>query len=216
LPQTTPVNRATGRWWGRTVCIIAGGPSLTKEDCDLIASSTLWKCIAVNDSWQRLPTADVIYACDGAWWKVHHEKVKKEFKGERWTQDYKTSVRFGLNRVGSAAKPGLGKEGIIHQGGNGGYQVINLAWLWGAKRILAIGLDCKPAADGTAHWFGQHGRNLSKIQNYRCWNELFPQLAADLVQEGVDVFNLSRETALTCFPRMSLEEAISKFKDEPK
>jgi len=174
----------------------------------------LWKCIAVNDSFQRLPSADVLWACDGAWWRVHYEKVKQSYQGECWTQDHKTSLRFGINRVGSVDRPGLGKEGIIHQGGNGGYQAINLAWLWGAKRILTIGLDCKPGAHGKAHWFGQHGRNLSKVQNYKHWTNAFPKLATDLAQEGVEVFNLSRETALDCFPRMTLEEAILKFKDE--
>jgi hypothetical protein len=52
------------------------------------------------------------------------------------------------------------------------------------------------------------------VQNYKHWTNAFPQLAADLVQEGVEVINLSRETALDCFPRMTLEEAIQKFKDE--
>jgi hypothetical protein len=213
LPEYTLQDRSAGRWWGQTAIIVASGPSLTQEDCDSIASLTGWKCIAINDSFQRLPSADVLYACDGAWWRVHHEKVEKEFVGERWTQDQKTADQFGLRRIGSENKPGLGTKGVIHQGGNGGYQSINLAYLWGAKRILTIGLDCKAGINGEAHWFGQHGKNLSKTQNFKNWNARFQQLAADLVKEKVEVINLSRDTALTCFPRMSLEEAINLFKD---
>lgn len=85
--------------------------------------------------------------------------------------------------------------------------------MWGAKRILVIGLDCKPANDGKAHWFGQHQSGLSKIQNYKHWVNAFPQLAQDLETEQVETINLSRDTALTCFVRMSVEEAIDKFKD---
>jgi hypothetical protein len=213
LQKQTSFDRTTGRWWGQTVCVIASGPSLTQKDCDLIASRTHWRCIAINDSWQRMPRADVLWACDGAWWDVHYAKVAAEFAGETWSQDEKACRRYPLQRVGSVNEPGLGKNGVIHQGGNGGYQAINLAWQWGAKRILAIGLDCKPGPKGQAHWFGQHGKGLSKVQNYRHWNNAFPELAADLAREQVEVINLSRQTALTCFPRMALEEAIATFKD---
>jgi hypothetical protein len=40
------------------------------------------------------------------------------------------------------------------------------------------------------------------------WQAKFPQLAVDLQAEGVRVINASRQTALTCFERMTLEEAI--------
>lgn len=213
MQKQTSFDRSTGRWWGQTACVIASGPSLTQADCDLIASQTNWHCIAINDTWQRAPKAEVLWACDGAWWRVHYQKVFKEYQGEKWTQDLRSAEQFGLYRVGSVNEPGLGRNGVIHQGGNGGYQAINLAWLWGAKRILLIGLDCKPGEKGKAHWFGQHGKGLSKIQNYKHWTRVFPQLADDLKAEGVEVINLSRETALTCFPRMSLEEAIDRFKD---
>ncbi len=192
--------------------VIASGPSLTQADCDSLRGSG-WKVIVVNDSWRCADFADVLYACDGAWWDVHYGTVKAEFSGERWTQDYKAAQKYDINRVGSVDKPGLGRYGVIHQGGNGGYQVINLAWMWGAKRIFLLGLDCKPAKDGKAHWFGQHTNGLSAIQNYRHWNNAFPQLAADLKEEGVEVFNLTRDTALNCFERMRLETALEKFKD---
>jgi hypothetical protein len=192
------------------VAVIASGPSLTQDDCNAIAGAG-WQTIVVNDSWQRASFADVLYACDRAWWEVHHQKVKAGFKGECWTQDLGAAERFGLKRVGSVNKPGLGREGIIHQGGNGGYQAINLAWQWGAHRIFLLGLDCKPAKDGKAHWFGQHEHGLSKVQNYRFWNESFPVLAKDLRDEGVEVINLTRDTALTCFVRMSLERALALY-----
>lgn len=212
MPQQPPIDRSAGRWWGQTACVIASGPSLNQADCDAVAS-TDWRVIAVNDTWRLARAADVIYACDDAWWKVHFSQVEKEFAGELWTQDIYAAERFSLNRVGSKNEPGLGVNGVIHQGGNGGYQAINLAWQWGATRILLLGFDCKPGVNNKAHWFGQHEGPLSKIQNYELWRTHFPKLAADLADAGTEVFNLTRDTALTCFPKMTLEEAIAKFRN---
>ena len=104
--------------------------------------------------------------------------------------------------------PGLGKLGFLHQGGNSGYQAINLAYLWGARAIVLLGFDCSPSRDGQAHWFGQHGAGLTQHQPFDLWQSKFPQLGEDLKREGVRTINASRETALRCFERMPLEEAI--------
>jgi hypothetical protein len=96
---------------------------------------------------------------------------------------------------------------VIHQGGNSGYQAINLAYLWGAKAIVLLGFDCSPSKDGKAHWFGQHGPQLTQRQPFDLWQAKFPQLAQDLVSEGVPVLNASRETVLRCFERVDLEFA---------
>jgi len=98
---------------------------------------------------------------------------------------------------------------VIHQGGNSGYQAINLAYLWEAKTIVLLGLDCSLSPKGDAHWFGQHGEGLTNHQPFQLWQAKFPQLAVDLQAEGVRVINASRQTALTCFERMTLEEAIN-------
>jgi hypothetical protein len=100
---------------------------------------------------------------------------------------------------------------VIHQGGNSGYQAINLAYLWGAQTIILLGLDCSKAPDGKDHWFGQHGPGLTQQQPYDIWQARFPQLAQDLKEEGVRVINCSRQTALTCFERMTLEKAIDEY-----
>jgi hypothetical protein len=83
-----------------------------------------------------------------------------------------------------------------------------LAYLWGAQTIILMGLDCSKAPDGKDHWFGQHGPELTQRQPYDLWQAKFPRLAQDLKDDGVRVINCSRQTALTCFERMTLEEAI--------
>jgi hypothetical protein len=86
-----------------------------------------------------------------------------------------------------------------------------LAYLWGAQTIILLGLDCSKAPDGKDHWFGQHGPELTQQQPYDIWQARFPVLAQDLKDEGVRVINCSRQTALTCFERMTLKDAINEY-----
>lgn len=97
---------------------------------------------------------------------------------------------------------------MIHQGGNGGYQATNLAYLWGARAIVLLGLDCGMGAGGVAHWHGNHTGKLSNPNQSTLdtWRGKFATLAKDLQKDGVPVYNCSRQTALECFPRHSLEE----------
>ena len=111
--------------------------------------------------------------------------------------------KYGVNWVLGASKRGLGKD-RVHFGGNSGFQAINLAYLWGAARIVLLGFDCKPVG-GKDHWFGQHPQGLTQVQPYDLWLDHFPQLAYELKREGVEVINCSRDTALTCFERATIE-----------
>lgn len=146
----------------------------------------------------------MLYACDQKWWeKYHHEVVESGFAGELWTQDNRAAQRFGLNRMQGTSAPGLGRT-HIHWGGNSGYQAINLAYLWGAARVVLMGYDMQ-RTEGKSHWFGDHPKGLSGNSPYATWVQKFDRLSADLKSEGVEVINATRETALTCFPRRPIE-----------
>jgi hypothetical protein len=114
-----------------------------------------------------------------------------------------------LNWICGRQKPGLCLDPLaIHYGGNSGYQAINLAFNWGARRIILLGFDMGKAVDGRSHYFGDHPAGLRRGGNFRNWIADFEQLAADLKAEGVEVVNCSRSTALRCFPRMDLQSAL--------
>jgi hypothetical protein len=147
-----------------------------------------------------------MYACDYAWWKLHFSQV--EFEGERWTQDLRAYREFGLSWVLGSSKSGLGSD-CVHFGGNSGYQAINLAYLWGAKRIVLLGFDAKPVA-GKDHWFGQHPNGLKQIQPYQLWLDRFPQLAHELAIQDVEVINCSMESAIQCFNKQEIFSICSQ------
>lgn len=142
-----------------------------------------------------------MYACDEKWWDKYHDTITIE--ADLWTQDLQAKRKYGINWVLGASALGLGLD-RVHFGGNSGYQAINLAFLWGAKRIVLLGFDCKPV-EGKHHWFGQHPQGLIQRQPYDLWLAKYPQLAQDLKREGVQVINCSPDTALTCFERATID-----------
>lgn len=104
------------------------------------------------------------------------------------------------------AKAGLGKD-CVHFGSHSGYQAINLAYLWGAKRIILLGYDCR-SIDGKAHWFGQHAAGLNQKQGFSTWISHYQQLAHDLSAEGIEVINATPESAITAFTKRRIHEGL--------
>jgi hypothetical protein len=152
-----------------------------------------------------------MYACDPHWWDLYVNELKRDFAGELWTQDAKSAKRYGLHHIPGVSLPGLGlKE--LHFGNNSGYQAVNLAYLFGATKIILLGFDMKTDA-GKIHFFGQHPYHKvgqgpdNNVMSRWCRN--FVELAADLKAQGVEVYNATRSTALTAFPIKQLEELES-------
>lgn len=194
------------QWPDETVVIIASGPSLLETDVELCRGKM--RCIAVNDNWRLAPWADVLYACDVRWW-VHHKGVP-EFTGEKWTCDPRARAQFKeLNCVPGKFLPGLSfNPAMIHTGRNSGYQAINLAVLFGAKRILLLGFDMQKTG-GKAHWFGPHDSALVATSGYDGFIQCFRTIPPLIKGRGIEIINCTRETALSMFPRMAIEEVFA-------
>lgn len=92
---------------------------------------------------------------------------------------------------------------MIHHGANSGYQAINLAYHFDAKRIILLGYDMHGS-----HWFGEHPPTLPVKSSYRAFLDNFPPLAADLESEGVQVVNCTRDTKLTAFMQSTIEQVL--------
>ena len=129
------------------------------------------------------------------------------FKGELWTQDISASLKYGLNKIEGMRGEGLGKD-KVHYGANSGYQAINLAYLFGAKKIILLGFDMKRGENKKAHWHADHPGILNKDVPVKTWIKNFIRLAEDLKVEGVEVINATRDTALECFNKLNLEDAL--------
>lgn len=176
-----------------TVICVASGPSLSSEDCELVQVIN-FPIITVNSSWSAIPSCQHIYAADCCWWEEYSAEITSE--AARWCGDEFTARRFGINWLPSAIPGSF----------NSGQRAIELAIHLGAKRILLLGYDCS-IRNGT-HWHGNHAllSNPDKFSVVR-WQDEFSRLHA--VAGGVEIINCSRFTRLTCFPRQSLETALS-------
>lgn len=194
------------KWPGCTVAILASGPSLTVEQCETVrvwrAGSPLRRAIVINTTFRRALWADMLYGCDAPWWEIYIREVRATFSGELWTQDRKAKRDHGIRWIESAPGRGLSrKPGLIHQGMNGGFQAINLAYHAGVEKMILLGYDMRGD-----HWHGRHPLPLTNASAplQARWIDHFEALANDLRGTPVQIVNCSPGTALNAFPKADL------------
>lgn len=187
--------------------ICAAGPSMAHVDLKMLRRFRSWRVMVVNCTFRLLPHADVLYAGDLQWWNTYGAEAES-FAGEKWTRDEFAALRYRLRRVAHKKGQGLCRQrGYVHSGGNSGYQAVNLAYHFGARKIALLGFDMHRKAGG--HWHGEHHGMLSAPPSHMAvWRREFPALAADLRHEGVLVINATEGSALDCFPKIPLPEAL--------
>lgn len=179
--------------WPTAVCI-GSGPSLSEQDCKTVEESGL-PTVAVNSAWEAARFAQVIYAGDDPWWKLNADKI--DIDAERWTCNENAARNHNLKyHAGHAGNPNSGLRAIqfLHEKRC-------------TQKIILLGFDC--SVKNGLHFHGPHAY-LNNPNEKRCivWLERFRWLSDEYRKKGVQVINCSRETAITVFPRMSLEEAL--------
>lgn len=176
-----------------------------------------WSLVAVNDAYRLMPFADALYACDRKWWLKH----KPQFSGEMWTSHEPHSLNDksdlqidGLNYV--AGTHGIGfslNPSVLHYGSNSGFQAINLAILKGCRFIVLVGFDmCRR---DKAHFFGDHpeGFYTNSDRDFRAYIPEF-EMAAKRMPADLTIINATPGSALSCFPMMSLKDAVDRGESE--
>lgn len=191
-------------WPDSTIAILASGPSMTQADADYVRARAD-AVIVINETYKLAPKADVLYASDGhRWWQWRNGVP--EFTGLKYSAHY-NSWSVGVPALRATGDSGLDMNPTgIRTGKNSAYAAINVAVHLGAKRILLLGVDMKHAKNRQRHWHPDDA-NWPGPAIPLCLS-LFPTLIAPLQAAGVSVINCSRDTALTCFPRQTLEEAL--------
>jgi hypothetical protein len=99
------------------------------------------------------------------------------------------------------------EEGI-YSGYTISYFALQLAVYMGFKEIYFLGLDLKNTKKKT-HFFGRDfnskDHNTTEFPKMR---KSFEKIAPMLKEKGIEVFNCSPESSLTCFPYFDYNEAI--------
>lgn len=197
---TTPI--APRLWPDATVVCLGTGPSLTQDDVAFCQGRA--RVIAVNDAYRLAPWADCLYAADDKWWRWHNGVPG--FAGLKYSIEprYAAKVKAGAVLLKNHGREGLSADpsGLcIGSTGNSGYQAINLAVHFGARRILLLGYDMRGK-----HFFGNHPDGSGP--NFETVVPAFKSLVVPLASLGVTVLNCTPKSALTCFPRAVLRDVL--------
>jgi hypothetical protein len=181
------------------VCI-AGGPSLQWEDVQTCRDHAF--TIAINESWLMAPWADVLYAADYAWWMRHPDAWS--FPGHRLGCQNKNSEKFGVTVLKNLGYLGWSEDpDAVYNGSHSGYQAIQVAATrYGATTIALLGYDVK-AGNGQKNWYPN-----PKTKPFERWLSTYGTLADAARARNITIWNCSRDTAITAFPRRSLAEVL--------
>lgn len=199
-------------WRGQAVAIVASGPSAKQAGVGALKGRL--PVLAIKKSVELAPFADVVYGCDGPWWR--DVRGLPAFNGLKLCYDVQACDQYGLRSVEIPDKQSnrllFGTIGVVGAGGNSGFQAVNLAVQFGARRILLIGFDVH--GRGGEHWYGRNGwgfANNPTDDNYRRWRAAFEAAAPELAARGIEFINASPVSDLKCFRRSSVVQALAEW-----
>ena len=125
-------------WRHECVAIVAAGPSAKTVGVEKLKNRI--HVIAINESYQLCPWADILYSCDAEWWHLREQKIK-DFRGMKVTFAHprqpcrlKGLCNFTIPEVHNTWVNEFlfDKPGVIGSGGNSGFQTINISAQFGA------------------------------------------------------------------------------------
>ena len=182
-PTTSGQSKSSNDVW---VCI-GSGPSLTIQDVEYCRAKG-YKLATCNQGYKVAPDCDIFHALDDSWWRDYGDQAMKSLTNSDvkvYTGAYGTRgtlVSFGANP----------RQPIHLQHALSGHNLIELVWRESPTKIILIGYD------GTGQHFHDDYDTYGDISSF---NHLYNSLS------DLPVINCSRHTAITAFPRMSLDNA---------
>jgi hypothetical protein len=204
--MTPPIVYATvpRTWDGDTVVVMASGPSLCTDDVESCRGRA--RVIAVKDAIRLAPFADGLYGCDANFW--YGSKGFPTFAGFKYSID-PIAARYGPQLLKNTGESGLEVDPTgLRTGKNSTYQAVNLAVHLGARRILLLGVDMGHSPYSPKYFYGDRPKG-QRNSPWAAMLLLWPTLLAPLQALGIEIINCSRQTAIDCFPRRTLQEALA-------
>lgn len=191
-----------------TVFIVGGGSSLRGFDYSRLDGH---KVIGINQACVYLPKLTAIYWADEDWAARNYDTLmdhtcKLRFCGKHHPPDVALHTEQKLFGNATALKITgiLGFDDNINRvrGNNSGSHVINLCVNAGAKRIVLLGFDMVPK-----HWHDDYVLSYTD-EVYEGFMLSINSMAAALIGK-VDVINCSMNSAITAFPKISIDEILN-------
>lgn len=220
-------------WEGGQCWIIGGGTSMprqfgvsesviedvnTKQDPITVYSDYLSllhseHVIGVNIAFMLGDWISVFYFCDSQFYRIYKEDIDK-FHNIKATcvnhlPRYLLPGTGNIKRLRRDNRYGISNNReVIQWNFNSGCAAINFAIHAGVKRILLLGFDMVPGPEGDTHWhqgFAPYTKPTTKMV-FKRFLRAFPHIARDAKTRGVEILNVSPNSAIKEFPRVSLKD----------
>lgn len=193
--------------------VIASGPSLTVEHIHRLSlvEENLF-IVGVNNAFEICPFLNVLHAADHTWWENYADEVPEHIDWfSTWDASSKPSFKIDsrINYLSGIPGHGFAKNtNELVLGGHGGHHAIQIAMHYGCREILLLGLDmCR--LDGKAHWFGDYPvAEMNRRIRYDSYQPQMTAGASQAIKRGVRIINCSLRSAVSCFPKMTLDDAL--------
>jgi hypothetical protein len=168
-----------------TWALLAPGPSARTELAEKVRHLRLG---VIGCAYQLAPWADFIAASDRGWWRKYPEALELQ-----------------CSKYAMAPVPGVSQIAVSQIGTtcNSGVLALECAKREGATKIILLGFDMH----GT-HFFGKYTnglRNTTPTQRHQ-HHKQYEQWA--YANKAITVVNCTPGSALTCFPKASLEDVL--------
>lgn len=214
-----PAWRVPTGWEGETAFLLGGGPSLAALDPERLRGR---RVIGINEAGLTVaPWCEVLLWIDTRWlcWNVDrlalHTGRWKVARQDPFLRPVEIDAET-LARVPAAVAANdvrvltrerrvpLSADPTTLAGACGGGAAINYAVLAGARRIGLLGYDMRPIGQ-----FHDRHRKASTASRYAShFIPAITRMAPRLAALGVEVFNLTPGSGLTCFPFAALEDLL--------
>jgi len=212
-------------WKDRRCFIIAGGPSLIDFDFSTIKDELV---IGVNKSFIKFP-ATINYGMDmGFYDKITNSnstdvrlvQLHQQWLAYRGVKVFLMRPNFKLDPsvyvVNNIKEKTLSFDFDkgIYGANNSGWGALALAIVLGATKIGLLGYDMK--VDNVAkrtHWHkGYINQRFDSMQSkLDKFKKPFEELAPVIVDAGIKVVNLNKNSGLDCFPKDSLKNFLQNY-----
>lgn len=92
---------------------------------------------------------------------------------------------------------------------NSGAAAISLAAHLGAKKIVLVGFDMQLDSNGNSHWHKEYQLHPNRRPVFPRHLRGFPIIAKDAERMGIVILNASPDSAITSFPKMTVEAVLN-------
>jgi hypothetical protein len=172
--------------------------------------------IGINNAYKIGDWIDVCFFGDCTWYLLHKLQLERfpgllvtccprfETKNQRQMEGIKYLAKDKDHTQGISPNPSK-----VSWNNNSGAAAISLAYHFGAKRIMLLGFDMN--MDKWSHWHGSHSPNIEKKKRKPPFSRHlrgFSAISDDAKRMGIEIYNLSPNSAVEPFKKVSLEDVL--------